>query len=95
MDRLKKYWKKVIALNQNSFQKNSFMNINNAQVNQNSGKLGRRTVEEIKTEMNDLKYQDLIKRQNARKTEIVQSNDFNHVPNFKNKVDNLRNINRG
>lgn len=87
-------------MNQNSFQKNPFINNNHAKVEfknkqfSNYDKLGRKTVEDVKQEMVDVKYKD-FKSNLERKTEINPAKQSNNIPNFKNRVNNLRNINRG
>lgn len=86
-------------MNQNSFQKNPFLNNNNTSTIKNNkfsnyDKLGRKTVEEVKQEMVDVKFQGFKEKQN-RKTEIIPTRQPNNIPDFKNRVNNLRNINRG
>lgn len=62
----------------------------------NYAKMGHKTVEQVKDEMNQVKYGNFKGMQNARKTEIIpQSNNLNRVPDYKNRVDNLRKIDRG
>ena len=84
-------------MNQNSFQKNPFINNNAAtpafKSNKfsNYDKLGRKTVEEVKQDMLDVKFGDF----KERKTEIVPHKQTNGIPNYKDRVNNLRNINRG
>ena len=77
----------------NSFQKNPFVSSgNNNQYNNkefsNYTKLGRKTVEQVKEEMNNLKYKNFENKVFERKTEVNNQNDFNH------RINNLRNINR-
>lgn len=86
-------------MNPNSFQKNPFVGNNQTStfkqnVFTNYDKLGRKTVEEVKQEMIDVKYKDFKGRQ-ERKTEIVKPEQPRNIPNFKNRVNNMRNINRG
>lgn len=83
----------------NSFQKNPFVsNGNNNQYNDgkfsNYAKLGRKTVEQVKEEMNNLKYKNFESKTFERKTEVSNQNDFNHSTDFRNRINNLRNINR-
>lgn len=61
----------------------------------NYAKMGHKTVEQVKDEMNQVKYGNFKEMQESRKTEIVPNNDFNRAPDYKSRVDNLRNINRG
>ncbi|MBE6138200.1 MAG: hypothetical protein E7173_00455 [Firmicutes bacterium] len=83
----------------NNFQKNPFVS-NNATSSykpkhfSNYDKLGRRTVEEVKQDMVDVKYNNFKERQ-ERNTEIVSTPQPKHTPDFKDRVNNLRNINRG
>lgn len=85
----------------NFFGKQTFNTNNNVkQYNNNEfsnyAKLGHKTVEQVKDEMNKVKYGNLKEIQDARKTEINhQPNNFNRVPDYKSRIDNLRNINRG
>lgn len=86
-------------MNQNSFQKNPFINNNsNTTIKNNKfssyDKLGRKTVEEVKQEMVDVKYSNFKESLN-RKTEVEPPKQQNNIPNFQNRVNNLRNINRG
>ncbi|MBE6152052.1 MAG: hypothetical protein E7165_01905 [Firmicutes bacterium] len=86
-------------MSQNSFQKNPFVNSNNTSGLSNGkftnyAQLGRQTVEEVKQGMMDVKYND-FKNKMERKTEVVQTQQPKMVPDFKNRVNNLRNINRG
>lgn len=83
----------------NSFQKNPFVSSgNNNQYNNkefsNYTKLGRKTVEQVKEEMNNLKYKNFENKVFERKTEVNNQNDFNHSTDFRNRINNLRNINR-
>lgn len=84
----------------NNFQKNPFINGGNNNSQYNSGefsnyaKLGRKTVEQVKEEMNNLKYKNFENKTFERKTEVNNQNDFNHSTDFRNRVNNLRNINR-
>lgn len=83
----------------NSFQKNPFVSSsNNNQYNNgtfsNYAKLGRKTVEQVQEEMNNLKYKNFENKTFERKTEVNNQNDFNHSTDFRNRVNNLRNINR-
>ncbi len=83
----------------NSFQKNPFVSSgNNNQYNNgqfsNYAKLGRKTVEQVKEEMNNLKYKNFENKTFERKSEVNNQNDFNHSTDFRNRVNNLRNINR-
>lgn len=85
-------------MNQNSFQKNPFVNNNcNTTIANNKfsnyDKLGRKTVEEVKQDMYDVKYSSFKERLN-RKTEVEPPKQQNNTPNFQNRVNNLRNINR-
>lgn len=60
----------------------------------NYDQLGRKTVEEVKKDMVDVKYnhfQDKI--DSNRKTELTQQT--NNVPDFKSRVDMLKKVNRG
>ena len=63
----------------------------------NYAKLGRKTVEQVKNEMNQVKHSNFKEIQDARKTEIKPqtNNNFNRAPDYKSRIDNLRNINRG
>lgn len=86
----------------NFFGRQSFNSNNNVkQFNNNEftnyAKLGHKTVEQVQNEMNQVKYGNFKEMQDARKTEITSkhNNDFNRAPDFKNRIDNLRNINRG
>lgn len=84
----------------NNFQKNPFMNnntVNNRYSNNefsNYAKLGRKTVEQVKEEMNNVKYRNFENKMEKRNTEINNQNDFNHSTDFRNRVNNMRNINR-
>ena len=83
----------------NSFQKNPFVSSgNNNQYNNgkfsNYAKLGHKTVEQVQEEMNNLKYKNFENKTFERKTEVNNQNDFNHSTDFRNRVNNLRNINR-
>ena len=86
-------------MNQNNFQKNPFVS-NTASTSykpkqfSNYDKLGRRTVEEVKQDMVDVKYNNFKEKQ-ERKTELVQTEQPKHMPDFKGRINNLRNINRG
>lgn len=86
-------------MNQNKFQKNPFINGNSTSsmngVNRfsNYDKLGRKTVEEVKQNMIDLKYNHFQEKiNNNNNTSQPQPKD---VPDFKKRVDMLRKINRG
>ncbi len=84
----------------NFFGRQSFNGNNNVkQFNNNEysnyAKLGHKTVEQVKDEMNKIKYGNFKEMQEARKTEIVPNHDFNRAPDYKSRIDNLRNINRG
>lgn len=86
----------------NSFQKNPFIVSSNVQQFNNNefsnyAKLGHKTVEQVKGEMNQVKYGNFKEMQEKRKTEIESkpNNDFNRAPDYKSRIDNLRNINRG
>lgn len=86
-------------MNQNSFQKNPFVQNNTTNTFKNNtfsnyDKLGRKTVEEVKQEMVDVKYKDFKENLN-RRTEVVPQKQPNNMPDFKSRVNNLRNINRG
>lgn len=86
-------------MNPNSFQKNPFINNNQTSTFKQNGftnydKLGRKTVEEVKQDMVDVKFKDFKGRQ-ERKTEVVKTEQPRNIPDFKNRVNNLRNINRG
>ena len=86
-------------MNQNSFQKNPFVQNNvpstyKSNTFSNYDKLGRKTVEEVKQEMVDVKYKDFKDNKN-RKTEVVIPKQPNNIPDFQSRVNNLRNINRG
>ena len=86
-------------MSQNSFQKNPFINSNNSGTLKNNkftnySQLGRQTVEEVKQGMLDVKYNN-FKDKMERKTEIIQPEQPKNIPDFKNRVNNLRNINRG
>lgn len=86
-------------LNSNNFQKNPFVgNTQTSSLKQNKfsnyDKLGRKTVEEVKQGMIDVKYKDFKGRQ-ERKTEVVKKEQPRNIPDFKNRINNLRNINRG
>lgn len=78
------------------FQKNPFMKSSTPQsssINNSFScydKLGRKTVEEVRQGMENLKY-----NQSQPKKQELPNHDFNHTPDFKKRVDNLRNINRG
>ena len=85
----------------NSFQKNPFINSTKAtttsmsnigvQNNSNYTKLGRKTVEQVQEEMNSVKFSKLLgKKVNEESTPQVS----HQVPDYKNRVNNLRNINR-
>lgn len=84
----------------NNFQKNPFVNskTNNSYNNNqfsNYAKLGRKTVEQVKEEMNNVKYQNFENKIEKRNTENNnQKNDFNHSIDFRNRINNMRNINR-
>ncbi len=80
-----------------NFQNNPFLsNGNSRQYNDgkfsNYAKLGHKTVEEVKEEMNNVRFQN--KSMPEPKKEIVNKNDFNHSTDFRNRINNLRNINR-
>lgn len=81
----------------NNFIRNPFLNTGNSkQYNDgkmsNYAKLGHRTVEEVKEDMYNVKFQN--KSVPEQKTEVVNKNDFNHSIDFRSRVNNLRNINR-
>lgn len=81
----------------NNFIRNPFFNSgNNKQYSDgkfsNYAKLGHRTVEEVKEDMNNVKFQN--KNVVEHKNEVANKNDFNHSTDFRNRVNNLRNINR-
>ena len=87
-------------MNRNNFQKNLFVNNNSTSgikgVNKLSDyeQLGRKTVEEVKKNMADVKYNHLQKKiDNNKKSEPRQ--ESNSIPNFKQRVDVLKRINRG
>lgn len=86
-------------MNQNSFQKNPFIsnnttrNLNNNTFS-NYDKLGRKTVEEVKQDMVDVKYHDFKEKHN-QEVKINNNSQVNNAPDFKNRINNLRNINRG
>lgn len=63
----------------------------------NYAKLGHKTVEQVKSEMNQVKYGNFKEIQDARKTEMQPkpNNDFNRAPDYKSRIDSLRNINKG
>lgn len=85
-------------MQQNSFQKNGFLNVNNANGQScNSGNFGCRSIESIRDDMLNAK----TKKNNTN----VQSNDYLNIGNnnfnnqingnnHKQRVDNLRNFNR-
>jgi len=75
---------------------NNVKQFNNNEFSQYT-KLGHKTVEQVKNEMVNVKYGEFINKQNERKTQIEQksNNDFNRAPDYKSRIDNLRNINRG
>ena len=83
----------------NSFQKNPFVNSNNNQSSitnnpsmySNYSKLGRKTVEQVKGEMVNVKFGAKI---NERKNEVKENNVSNRVPDYQSRVNNLRNINK-
>lgn len=86
----------------NGFQKNPFIGNNNVkQYNNNQfsnyAKLGHKTVEQVKEEMINVKYgkNNEFKEVRNTKVELKNNNDFNRAPDYKSRVDNLRNINRG
>ena len=84
----------------NSFQKNPFMNNNSSNNNYNNGtfsnyaKMGRKTVKQVKEEMNNVKYRNFENKMMERKTDIPNQNDFNHATDFRNKINSMLNINR-
>lgn len=84
----------------NFFGKQSFNGNNNVKSFNNNeysnyAKLGHKTVEQVKNEMNRVKYDNFKEVQDSRKTEVKPNNNYNNIPNYKSRVDNLRNINRG
>ena len=86
----------------NNFGRPSFNSNNTPQYKNNSeftnfAKLGHKTVEQVKEEMNNVKYNNFKSIQDSRKTEVKSqpNNDFNRVPDYKGRVDNLRNIYKG
>lgn len=86
-------------MSQNSFQKNPFINSSSEPTIRNSkfsnyDKLGRKTVEEVKQDMVDVKYNHFQEKID-RRTEVVPAKQPNNVPDFKSRVDTLRKINRG
>lgn len=86
-------------MNQNSFQKNPFIKSETptsykSNSFSNYDKLGRKTVEEVKGEMLDTKYKDFKQRQDKNQT-AEPPKQPNSLPDFKSRVNNLRNINRG
>ena len=84
----------------NSFQKNPFINsgVSNNNYNNNEfsnyAKLGRKTVEQVKEEMHNVKYHNFENKIKERNTEINNQNDFNHSVDFRSKINSMRNINR-
>ena len=84
-------------MRQNSFQKNGLLNVNNINSNndfrQNPNQLGRRTIEDIKTDMLNAKQQGRNFKQ-----EDVKNNSFNNnQSNMQNRIDYLKkmdNMNR-
>lgn len=83
----------------NNFQKNPFINSgNNKQYSDgkfsNYAKLGHKTVEEVKEQMNNVKFHNFESKFTERKTEVNNQNDFNHSIDFRNRMNNMRNINR-
>lgn len=88
-------------MNPNNFQKNPFLN-NNASSTplyknnkfSNYDKLGRKTVEEVKENMVDVRFKNLKKSSESKK-EIPSPKQPNSLPDFKARVNNLKNINRG
>ena len=86
----------------NFFGRQSFNGNNNVkQFNNNQysnyDKLGHKTVEQVKEEMNQVKFGNFKEMQEKRKTEIEPKPEpkMNQVPDYKSRVDNLRKINRG
>lgn len=87
----------------NSFRPNPFVSSKNVKQYTNNNeytnyaKLGHKTVEQVRGEMDKVKYGNFKEKQEQRKTEIQPktNNDFNRAPDYKTRVDNLRNINRG
>lgn len=83
----------------NSFQKNPFINNNSSQSSFNNNhneysnydKLGRKTVEQVKSEMLDVKFGNKL---NDRKTEVREVNIPNRAPDYQSRINNLRNINK-
>ena len=80
----------------NSFQKNPFINSGNQSGFKNNeysnyDKLGRKTVEQVKNEMLDVKFGTKL---NDRKTEIKEINIPNRSPDYQSRINNLRNINK-
>ena len=84
-------------MNQNSFQKNPFLQgktgstIGKHSKFSNYDQLGRKTVEEVKKDIEYNHFQDKI--DSNRKTELTQQT--NNVPDFKSRVDMLKKVNRG
>lgn len=91
-------------MNRNSFQKNPFINSNSKPgmngVNKfsNYEQLGRKTVEEVKKDMIDVKYNHFQEKIDNNKNKIQNSQSIgktNGVPDFKSRVDMLKKVNRG
>lgn len=90
-------------MKQNSFQKNPFINsgtntISGYKAKQftNYHKLGRKTVEQVKQEMVEVKYGDFGQSLNKKTEEPTEPpKQSNNVPDFKGRVDSLRKIHRG
>ena len=84
----------------NFFGRQSFNTNNNVKQYDNNqysnyAKLGHKTVEQVKEEMAQVKYGNFKEMQESRKTEVVPKVEINKVPDYKSRIDSLRNINKG
>ena len=94
MDRSKKYWK-VKIMQQNSFQKNGLLNVNNSQNSTYStGNFGRRSVQEIRDDMYKAKTKD--SSNSNTKNDDKQTTNLNNIGqnDYRQRVENLQNFNR-
>ncbi len=82
-------------MQQNSFQKNGFVNINNANMTPlNNGNFGRRSIQDIRDDMLAAKTKKMSDNNQQESNFNNHNNSFNNQDTHKQRVENLRNFDR-
>ena len=88
----------VIRLQQNSFQKNGFINVKNTVSNNVPSQLGRRTIQDVKDDMWNAKARKLASSEKKIEQKSVdfqqQRGFFSFQQDHKQNIENLKNVNR-